>query len=93
VFCFFPRFIQSKKASLAATLDQLIGLRDEFGGMDPGRKLGICCDCTGLGIPRDLSDFWGRENEVWGDSRGWMDWGSAFKPEGKKQLRIVFADS
>ena len=93
MFCFFPGFIQSKEASLAATLDQLIGLRDEFGGMDPGRKLGIWCDRTGLRIPRDLGDLWGRENEVWGDSSGWMDLGSAFEPEGKKQLRIVFADS
>jgi len=92
LFCLFPSLVESEKACLASTFDQLIGLRDKLSGMDPRRKLGIWGDCTGRRVPRDLSDLWGRVNEVWGDGRGWMDWGSAFKPKGEKQLCVVFAD-
>ena len=87
-----PGFIESKEAGLASTFDQLIGLRDKLGGLDPGRKLGIWGDCTGGGIPRDLSDFWRRINEVWGDGRGCMDWGGALEPKGKEKLCVVLAD-
>ena len=92
MFCLFPSFIESEEAGLAPTLDQLIGFCDKLGGMDPGGKLGIWGDCTSGGIPRDLSDFWRRVNEVWRDGRGRMDWGSALKPKGKEKLCVVFAD-
>lgn len=92
LFCLLPSFVESKEAGLASTFDQLIGLRDKVGGMDPGGKLGIWGDCTGFRIPRDLGDLRRRINEVWGDSRRRMDWGSALEPKGKKKLCVVFAD-
>ena len=60
--------------------------------MDPGWQLGIWGDRAGGRIPRYLSDFWRRENEVWGDCRGRMDWGSTFKPKGEEELCVVFTD-
>ena len=92
LFCLFPSFIESKKAGLTPTLDQLIGFRDKFSGMDPGGKLDIWGDCASGGIPRDLSDFWRRVNEVRGDGGRRMGWGSALKPKGKEKLCVVFAD-
>jgi len=92
LFCFFPSFIEGEKAGLASAFDQLIGFCDKLGGMDPGGKLGVWGDCTGGGIPRDLSDFWRRVNEVFGDGRGRMDLGSALKPKGKEELCVVLAD-
>lgn len=88
----FPGFIESKKAGLASTFDQLIGLRDKLGGMDPSGELDVWGDSTGSGIPRDLGDLWRRINEAWGDGRGRMDCGSALKPKGKEKLCVVFAD-
>jgi hypothetical protein len=88
----FPSFVESKEAGFASTFDELIGLCNKLGGMDPGGKLGVWGDCAGERIPRDLSDLWRRENEVWGDGRGRMDWGSALKPKGKEKLCVVFAD-
>jgi len=92
LLCLFPSFIESKEAGLASTFDQLIGLRDKLGGMDPSGKLGVWGDSTGGRIPRDLSDPWRRVDEVWGDGRGRMDWGSTLKPKGKEKLCVVFAD-
>lgn len=60
--------------------------------MDPGRKLSVWGDGAGCRVPRDLGDLRGRENEVWGDSRGRMDRGSALKPKGEEKLCVVFAD-
>lgn len=51
LFCFFPGFVESKEAGLAAAFDQLIGLRDELGGMDPGRELGVRGDRASFRIP------------------------------------------
>lgn len=92
MFCLFPSFIESEKAGLASAFDQLIGFCDKLGGMDPCGKLGVRGDCTGGGIPRDLSDFWRRVNEVFGDGRRRMDLGSALKPKGKEELCVVLAD-
>ena len=92
MFCLFPSFVESKKTGLAPTFDQLIGLRDKLGGMDPGGQLGVWGDRTGGGIPGDLGDLGRREDEVRGDGHGWMDWGSALKPKGKEELCVVLAD-
>ena len=89
---FFPSFVESKEAGLASTFDQLIGLCDKLSGMDPGWQLGIWGDRAGGRIPGYLSNFWRRENEVWGDGRGRMDWGSTLKPKGKEELCVVFAN-
>ena len=92
MLCLFPSFIESEEAGFASTFDQLIRFCDKLGGMDPGGKLGIRGDRTGGGIPRDLSDFWRRVDEVWGDGCGRMSWGSALKPKGKEKLCVVLAD-
>lgn len=89
---FFPSFVESEEAGLASTFNQLIGLRDKLRGMDPGGQLGVWGDRTGGGIPRYLGDLWRRENEVRGDGRGRMDWGSTLKPKGEEELCVVFAD-
>lgn len=92
LFCLFPSFIESKKAGLASTLDQLIGLCDKLRGMDPSGKLGIRGDRTGGRIPGYLSDLWRRVNEVLGDGRRRVSWRSALEPKGKEKLCVVFAD-
>ena len=60
--------------------------------MDPGGQLDVWGDRAGGRIPRYLGDLWGRENEVWGDGRGRMDWGGTLKPKGKEELCVVLAD-
>ena len=88
----FPSFVESEEAGLASAFDQLIGLCNKLCGLDPGGKLSVCGDRTGLRIPRDLSDLWRRVNEVWGDGRRRMNWGSSLKPKGEEKLCVVLAD-
>jgi len=70
----------------------LIGLRDKLGGMDPGGELNVWGDRAGGRVPRNLGDLWRREDKVWRDGRGRMDWWGALKPKGKEELCVVFAD-
>ena len=88
----FPSFVESEKTGLASSFDQLIGLRDKLGGMDPGGELDVWGDRAGGRVPRNLSDLRRREDKVGGDGRGRMDWGSTLKPKGKKELCVVFAN-
>jgi len=70
LFGLVPSFVESEEAGFASSFDQLIGLRDKLGGMDPGGQLGVWGDRSGDRVPRDLSDLWRREYEVRGDGRG-----------------------
>lgn len=46
-----PSLVERKKARLAATLDELIRLRNELGGEDPARELGVGRDRVRRRIP------------------------------------------
>ena len=46
-----PSLVESKKTSLATTLDQLIRLCDKLGVEDPSRELSVGGDGTSRGVP------------------------------------------
>jgi hypothetical protein len=89
---FFPSFVEGEETSLAATLDELIWLCDELGVENPARELRVRGDGTSRGVPGNLSDLWGREDQICLDCRRWVDGGSTLKPVGEKQLCVVLAD-
>ena len=90
---FIPGLVKAKEAGLTATLNELVGLRNELSGEDPAWELCIGGDGVGSGIPGDLGDLGGGEGKGSREGCGRIDGGCPLKPVGQKQLGIVLANS
>ena len=87
-----PRLVESKETRLSATLDELIGLCDEFCGENPAGELSVGSDRVRSGIPSDLGHLRGRVDEGNGHLGGGVDRRGALKPVREDELCVVFPD-
>ena len=91
-FRLVPGLVESEETCLSTTLDQLIGLCNEFGGEDPAWQLRIGCDGVGFTIPRHLGNFWSRIVELGLDLRMGGNCRRSLQPVGEEKLSVVFTD-
>ena len=87
-----PGLVEREEASLSTTLDELIGLGDEFCREDPAGELGVGRDGTGGRVPGDLCDLGRRVDELGRNLRGGVNGRCALEPVREDELRVVFTD-
>lgn len=89
LLCGLPILVKEEKTRLSTTLDELIWLCDEGGGIDPLRNLSVGSDGICVRIPSDLSNFRGRIDESRGDGGVFGDGGHARASRRARALRHI----
>lgn len=92
LLCGVPFLVEEEKTALSTTLDELIGLCDELGGVHPLRKLGVGRNAVCPQIPGDLGDLGRGIDETRGDGSMFCYRGGTLEPVREQELRVVLVD-